>query len=71
MDSDKPLLSSKQVMAYLGYKSAGRFWAFVSVEGVPHIRIHARKIMFNLDALECWIKRRTVGQTMPTPRLSA
>ena len=71
MAFDEPLLSSKQVMAYLGYKSAGKFWAFVDSQGVPHIRIHARKIMFNADALECWIKRRTVGQTMPTPRLSA
>lgn len=60
---DKPLLSTTQVMTYFGYKSRTRFGRFMREENMPHIRINPKKIMFNPDALEQWIKRRTVGQT--------
>ena len=58
---DKPLLTTTQVMAYFGYKSRTRFGKFMREVNMPHIRINAKKIMFNPDALEQWIKRRAIG----------
>ena len=58
-------------MEHFGYRSRGKFWAFVYAEGVPHIRVNPRKIMFNQDALEQWIKRRQIGRHDIPPRLSA
>ena len=48
-------------MAFFGYKNLTSFMVFVRAEAVPFIRLNARKVVFNPDALEQWIKRRSVG----------
>lgn len=68
---DKPLLTSKAVMAHFGYTDVGGFWDFVHREAVPHIRVTPRKILFNQDALEQWVKHRSVGRHDKPLRLSA
>ena len=68
---DKPLLTSKEVMDYFKYTDVTGFWEFVKREGVPHIRIAQRKILFNQDALEQWVKRRSIGNHDRPLRLSS
>jgi hypothetical protein len=46
-------------MALLGYKDRGVFWDFVHRGGVPHVRLNARKIMFDEQALADWLAHRS------------
>jgi transposase len=48
-------------MHRLGYSNRGAFWAFVHAAGVPYIKLNARTARFDEQALEAWLKRRTVG----------
>jgi predicted DNA-binding transcriptional regulator AlpA len=52
-------LTSSAVMALLGYKDRGAFWDFVHRGGVPHVRLSARKIMFEEQALAGWLAQRS------------
>ena len=52
-------LASCKVMALLGYKDRGAFWDFVHRSGVPHVRLNARKIMFEEQALADWLAHRS------------
>ena len=52
-------LTSSAVMALLGYKDRGAFWDFVHRGGVPHVRLNARKIMFDEQALADWLAHRS------------
>lgn len=56
-----PYLSSKQVMERYGYKCRKSFWQFVHANGVPHITLTARKLVFAPAALEAWEKKRSIG----------
>jgi hypothetical protein len=53
------LVSSKVVMPRLGYRNRASFWEFVRRHGVPHIRFNARRIMFEPNALNNWLSRRS------------
>jgi predicted DNA-binding transcriptional regulator AlpA len=52
-------LKSTAVMTLLGYTSRASFWEFVRRSGVPHIRLNARRIMFEEKALLAWLAQRS------------
>jgi predicted DNA-binding transcriptional regulator AlpA len=54
-------LKPTEVMQALGYSDRTSFWQFVARNGVPHIRLNQRRILFERDALEAWLASRTVG----------
>ena len=56
------LLQSHEVKALLGYTDTGAFWAAVRAAGIPHIRINARRIVFEEATLKGWLTSRTVGR---------
>ena len=58
-------LNSRVVMTRFGYQDNSAFWAFVRAQGVPFVRLNARKLVFDAASLEAWISKRTVG----TPRV--
>lgn len=49
-------------MALLGYRDRGSFWFFVRSQGVPHIVLNQRRIVFDRHALDAWLQRRSVGK---------
>ena len=53
------LLKSSVVMALLGYQNRSSFWEFVRRDGVPHIRLNRRRIMFEEQSLTDWLARRS------------
>ena len=57
------LVTSTVAMAFFGYRSRPAFWGFVHSKAVPHIRINARRKMFDPIALNHWLaKRDTSGK---------
>ena len=52
-------LRSTAVMALLGYRNRASFWEFVRRSGVPHVRLNARRIMFEEQALRAWLAHRS------------
>ena len=52
-------LRSAAVMALLVYRNRASFWEFVRRSGVPHVRLNARRIMFEEQALRAWLARRS------------
>lgn len=56
---DRRFLKSSAVMEALGYTNRAAFWEFVRAEGVPHIRLNARRIIFEELALQDWLHRRS------------
>lgn len=55
----RKLLKSDVVMAFFGYQNRSAFWDFVRRDGVPHIRFNPRRIMFEEQALNDWLARRS------------
>ncbi len=55
----RKFLKSSVVMEALGYTNRAAFWDFVRSAGVPHIRLNARRIIFEEAALADWIERRS------------
>ena len=55
----RSFLKSTDVMATLGYSNRSSFWEFVRRNGVPHIRLNQRKIIFEEDALGDWLNSRS------------
>jgi hypothetical protein len=49
-------------MAMLGYENRAAFWDFVRRDAVPHIRFNPRRIMFEQEALDDWLTRRSSHQ---------
>ena len=64
--SDRRFLKSEIVRNMLGYSDAASFWSAVRKGGIPHIRINARRIMFDEAAVRAWLDSRTVGKA-PAP----
>jgi hypothetical protein len=60
---DAELKDSKWARSFLGYrgKSSSSFWQFVQSNGVPHIRLNSRRIMFSERAVHDWLLKRSVG----------
>jgi len=57
----KTAFSAKQVMELFGYRSRSSFYRFIMSEGVPHIRLNARRILFFEDELQAWIELHRVN----------
>lgn len=57
----KRFLKSGAVMELLGYQDRASFWDFVRRSGVPHVRLNARRILFEEQALLDWLRRRSVS----------
>jgi hypothetical protein len=55
----RPLLKSTEVMKFFGYTNSTSFWQFVRSSGVPHVRLNARRLMFEPQALNDWVKHRS------------
>jgi len=62
--SSRPLLTSAAVMERLGYADGPSFYRFVRSAGLPHIRLNARRIMFDEATLNDWLARRTIGKAV-------
>jgi hypothetical protein len=59
----KPLLiPSDQAAPLFGYDNTMSFLRTVKKEGIPHVRVNSKRIMFDPDALQDWIRSRTVGK---------
>jgi hypothetical protein len=54
-------LKSSVVMTALGYRNRCAFWEFVRRQGVPHVRLNARRILFDEQALADWLNSRSAG----------
>lgn len=52
------LVKSDVIMAFFGYTNRSSFWEFIRSKGVPHIRLTARRIMFDPVALNHWLAKR-------------
>ncbi len=65
MNHTNNLVRSDVVMAFFGYRTRPSFWQFVRTKGVPHIKLNARRIMFDPVALNHWVAKR---DTSATPR---
>jgi predicted DNA-binding transcriptional regulator AlpA len=59
--NERRFLRSGAVMALLGYPNRAAFWEFVHRKGVPHVRLSARKIVFDEGGLRDWIERRSTA----------
>ena len=59
----RKLLKSSQVREALGYADNASFWKSVHANGVPHIRLNARHILFDEAAVVAWLASRTVGKS--------
>jgi hypothetical protein len=57
------LLNSDEARERCGYQNRISFMAAVRNYGIPHIRFNARRIMFDPDALDEWMRARTIGST--------
>lgn len=61
MKSYNESIKGRAVMRRYGIKDPKSFWEFVYREGVPHVRLSRRNIVFFPEALEAWEASRTVG----------
>lgn len=55
------VLTSSEAMRITGYRSRSAFWGAVRREGIPHVRITAKHIIFPAVAFERWMESRTMG----------
>ena len=55
-------IKPEAAMAELCYTDKSAFWTFVHASGVPHVRLNARRILFERASLNAWLDRRTVGK---------
>lgn len=46
-------------MATLNFKDRGAFWATVWREGIPCVRVSAKKVIFDAAALDAWLASRS------------
>jgi len=53
--SDRKFLTSTQVMKALVYTDRPSFLAWIKHAGVPHIRLNARKFIFDEQQLSDWL----------------
>lgn len=57
--NDRPTLTAPEVMQITRHKNRGAFWQFVHRAGVPHIRLNARNIIFDKQAVDDWLASRS------------
>jgi len=61
-----PRFGYLQAAAHLGVK-VGTLRSMVSRRQVPHIRLTARLVVFDLDVLDAWLRERAVAVTSREP----
>jgi len=59
--AERQYLSGDQVMKLLGYSDPCSFWQFVRKERVPHIRLNARRFVFESGELDAWLAAHRVA----------
>jgi predicted DNA-binding transcriptional regulator AlpA len=52
------LLDPSRVMQIFGYKDRASFYQTVRKEGIPHLTINSRRILFPRPELEAWLAKR-------------
>ena len=57
----RKLLEPDEVAPFFGYKNRVSFLRMVRESGVPHIRLNERRVMFDPEAVNGWLRDRTVG----------
>ena len=60
--SQTRLCSAQEIRTLFRYKSPSAFWEFAKSSGLPHIRLNARRILFDRAAVEDWLRQRAVGR---------
>ena len=55
-------LTAPEVMKITRHSSRSSFWQMVHSQGLPHIRINSRVIVFDSAAVDAWLESRTVGK---------
>ena len=55
------VLTSNEAMRLTGYRSRSAFWGAVRREGIPHVRVTSKHIVFPAVAFERWLDSRTIG----------
>ena len=60
--ADARFLTKENVKPITGHKDDSAFWQFVHRNGVPFVRLGARRIVFEESSLRAWLNSRTVGQ---------
>jgi len=55
-------MKSEEAQRLLCYTDKKSFWDFVHAQGVPCVRLNARRILFDRAAVEAWLGRRTIGK---------
>jgi excisionase family DNA binding protein len=51
----------KEAASMLRYNDTKAFLDAVHRDGIPHIRVNARKFLFPAQSMRAWIERRTIG----------
>lgn len=58
----EPLLTPDDVMARVGgYRDRSTFLRMTRAQGLPRIKLNRRVIRFERQAVETWLRRRSVG----------
>jgi biotin operon repressor len=62
---DRRFLSSSEVKKLLGYseENSGEFLQMIRKEGVPFVKLNARRFIFDEAQLAQWIDRRSYNKT--------
>ena len=57
--ADEEIILTKDAMKFMCYSDADTFLRAVKRDGVPFIRINARRIGFEMKSLRAWKQKRT------------
>lgn len=57
------LRTTKEMTAYFGYANSESFLDYAKKNGMPRIRLNARRIMFDPVAVQAWMDKRTIGRS--------
>lgn len=53
-----PMLRTTEVASFLRIRNRSTFWLTVRRQGIPHIRVSSKKILFPRAAFMLWLKKR-------------
>lgn len=57
----RQLVPATPIMQQLNFRNRTAFWSFVHQQGLPHIRLTPRKIVFDPAAVDAWLAGRVTG----------
>jgi len=58
---DDSLMTPTEAMNLMGYSNREAFMRMVQRQGMPRVRINRRVTRFDRQALQKWLRRRSVG----------